>query len=143
MLFVLSSKRTDLEALLCCVAAVKTGQPVGVTSQVTSFCPAHLCSAPWLAEAMTGTPQEPLQNWAAGVTVYRLLSPCSGQTKEHSNSWAALALPLYQGHCLEGSERPKMVIICLVVSVQVLCVFMSTRIVQNILGFFFFFFKEN
>jgi hypothetical protein len=35
-----------------------------------------------------------------------------------------------------------MVIICLVVSVQVLCVFMSTRIVQNILGFFFFFFRK-
>lgn len=107
MLFVLSSKRMDFEAVLCCVAAVKTGRPVGVTSQVTSSCPAHLCSPPWLTEALTGTPWEPLQNWtatrAAGVTFYRLLSPCNGQTKEHSNSWAAVALPLYQGHCLEGS----------------------------------------
>lgn len=38
MLFVLRSERTDLEALLCCVATVKTDQPVGFTSQVT-FCP--------------------------------------------------------------------------------------------------------
>lgn len=85
MLFVLSSERTDLEALLCCVATVKTDQPVGFTSQVTfllpyTAVPRHLCSPPWLTEAMIGT-QEPLQNWAetreAGVTAYRLHSPCS------------------------------------------------------------------
>lgn len=39
MLFVLSSKRTALEALLCCVATVKTDQPVGFTSQVTFLLP--------------------------------------------------------------------------------------------------------
>lgn len=57
MLFVLSSKRTDLEALLCCVATVQTNQPVGFTSQVTfllpyTAAPRHLCSPPWLTEAM-------------------------------------------------------------------------------------------
>lgn len=41
MRFVLSSKRTDLEAFVCCAAAAKTYQPVGFTSQVTSLLPHH------------------------------------------------------------------------------------------------------
>lgn len=48
MCFVLSSKRTDLEALVCCAAAAKTCQPVGFTSQVTFLLPHHsvlLCTA--------------------------------------------------------------------------------------------------
>lgn len=82
MLFVLSSKRTDVEALLCWVATAKTCQPVGFTSQVIFLVPHHrvlprtaatgyLCPPPRLSEAMVGS-QEPWKNWGAiwkaGVT---------------------------------------------------------------------------
>lgn len=66
MRFVLSSKRTDLEALVCCAVAAKTCQPIGLTSQVTFLLPhhsvlpctaatLHLCSPPGLADATVGS----------------------------------------------------------------------------------------